>query len=150
MASPNWEGTRQIVLLHNDRDAPVVREIYKELAGQLRDRAVRPWMASEDMSAFGDMFDNIEGAIARAMGVVVFLGQHGLGRFQRNIELGAVATEQWQQGAKYGALLVHLSPGVEVPRTLLRWPTVNHDGSLSGAKALANGILERFRLQSGS
>jgi hypothetical protein len=135
---------KSIVLLYNDRDRPIVLSIKQLLTQQLKDDDIVFWMASENLTAFGDIFEQIEDAISTAAGTVVFLGQSGLGRFQRNIELGAVNTEIWQQGAAYGRLLVHLAPGIEVPRPLLRWPTVNHDGALQGADALSEGIAERF------
>jgi hypothetical protein len=135
---------QNIVLLYNDRDRPTVLSINRQLTERLRHNDVLFWMASENLTAFGDIFEQIEDAISTAAGAVVFLGQFGLGRFQRNIEIGAVNTEIWQQGAAYGRLLVHLAPEIEVPRPLLRWPTVNHDGALNGANALSEGIAERF------
>jgi hypothetical protein len=135
---------KSIVLLYNDRDRSVVLLVKRQLTQQLKDDDIVFWMASENLTAFGDIFEQIEDAISIATGTVVFLGQFGLGQFQRNIELGAVNTEIWQQGADYGRLLVHLAPGIEVPRPLLRWPTVNHDGALNGADALSQGIAERF------
>lgn len=136
----------KIVLLYNDRDRAAVTVIRSELARQLHSRGVAPWMASEDMSAFGDLFDNIDGAIATAIGSVVFLGTHGLGRFQQNIEMSAVSIERWLQGSKYGVLLVHLAADVKVPRPLLRWPSVNHDGAIQSAAAIAEAIVRRFDL----
>jgi hypothetical protein len=118
------------------------------MTARLRGTDTVPWMAYEHLTAWGDMFEQIEDAISTAIGAAVFLGQHGLGRFQRNIEMGAVSTEIWQQGAQYGRLLVHLAGGLEVPRPLLRWPTVNHDGALAEAAALADGIIARFGLAS--
>jgi hypothetical protein len=135
---------KRIVLLYNDRDRLIVVSISRQLTERLGNTNIAFWIASENLTAFGDIFEQIEDAIATAAGAVVFLGQFGLGRFQRNIELGAVNTEIWQQGASYGRLLVHLAPGIEVPRPLLRWPTVNHDGALEGADALSEGIAERF------
>jgi hypothetical protein len=135
---------KRIVLLYNDRDRPTVLTITRLLMERLKDHGAVFWMASENLTAWGDIFEQIEDAISAAAGTVVFLGQFGLGRFQRNIELGAVNTEIWQQGAAYGRLLVHLAPGIEVPRPLLRWPTVNHDGALDGADAIAQGISERL------
>jgi hypothetical protein len=135
---------KSIALLYNDRDRPAVLSVKQQLTQRLKDNDIVLWMASENLTAFGDIFEQIEDAITTAAGAVVFLGQFGLGRFQRNIELGAVNTEIWQQGAAYGRLLVHLAPGIEVPRPLLRWPTVNHDGALNGADALSEGIAERF------
>jgi hypothetical protein len=135
---------KSIVLLYNDRDRSLVLSVNRQLIQRLKSDDVAFWMASENLTAFGDIFEQIENAIAKAAGVVVFLGSFGLGRFQRNIELGAVNTEIWQQGAAYGRLLVHLAPGIEVPRPLLRWPTVNHDGALHGADALSEGIAVRF------
>ena len=117
------EGRRQlqsIVLLYNDRDRPTVLTIRRLLTERLRGNGIVLWMASENLTAWGDIFEQIEDAISAAAGTVVFLGELGLGRFQRNIELGAVNTEVWQQGAAYGRLLVHLAPGIEVPRPLLR------------------------------
>ena len=135
---------KTIVLLYNERDRSLVLSVNRQLTRQFKDNDIVFWMASENLTAFGDIFEQIEDAISIAAGTVVFLGQFGLGRFQRNIELGAVNTEIWQQGAQYGRLLVHLAPGIEVPRPLLRWPTVNHDGALNGADALSEGIAERF------
>lgn len=135
---------KRIVLLYNDRDRPFVKEVYARLGQALQDFDVMPWMASEDMTMFGDIFDNVENAIRDAVGAVIFLGVHGLGRFQENIERGAVNTEIWQRGSTYGRLLVHLAPALEVPRPLLSWPTVNHDGTLVGSAALAQGIVQRF------
>jgi hypothetical protein len=135
---------KSIVLLYNDRDRSLVLTVNRQLIQRLKSDDVAFWMASENLTAFGDIFEQIEDAISTAAGVVIFLGQFGLGRFQRNIELGAVNTEIWQRGATYGRLLVHLAPGLEVPRPLLRWPTVNHDGTLNGADALSGGIAECF------
>jgi hypothetical protein len=135
---------KSIVLLYNDRDRSLVLSVNRQLIQRLKGNDIAFWMASENLTAFGDIFEQIEDAISTAAGTVVFLGQFGLGCFQRNIELGAVNTEIWQQGAAYGRLLVHLAPGIEVPRPLLRWPTVNHDGALNGADALLEGITERF------
>jgi hypothetical protein len=135
---------QSIVLLYNDRDRATVLTINRLLTERLKGASVAFWMASENLTAWGDIFEQIEDAISAAAGTIVFLGQLGLGRFQRNIELGAVNTEVWQQGAAYGRLLVHLVPGIEVPRPLLRWPTVNHDGTLHGEYALAEGIAGRF------
>ncbi len=135
---------QNIVLLYNDRDRPSVLTINGLLAERLKGNGIEFWMASENLTAFGDIFEQIEDAISEAAGAVVFLGPLGLGRFQRNIELGAVNTEIWQKGAAYGRLLVHLAPGIQVPRPLLRWPTVNHDGALDGPDALSGGIAERF------
>jgi len=135
---------KSIVLLYNDRDRSLVLSVNRQLIQRLKGDDIVFWMASENLTAFGDIFEQIEDAISKAAGVVVFLGRFGLGHFQRNIELGAVNTEIWQQGAAYGRLLVHLAPGIEVPRPLLRWPTVNHDGALNGPDALSEGIAERF------
>jgi hypothetical protein len=131
-----------IVLLYNDKDRLTVGNIRFEL--MKRCPHVPVWMASEDLTAFGDIFQQIETAIEGASGVALFLGRHGLGRFQEHIELVAVSIERWQQGATYGCLLVHLEPGLEVPRRLLGFVTVNHDGMLTGAKALAAAIAQRF------
>lgn len=133
---------QKIVVLYNDLDRPIVNEVRIELTKRCPDVFV--WMASEHLTAFGDMFSQIEKAIQSAWGVAIFLGQKGLGRFQENIELVAVAIERWQQGAQYGCLLVHLAPGLEVPRSLLGFATVNHDGALTGAAPLAAGIAQRF------
>lgn len=138
--------SRNIVLLYNDKQRARVEEIYTLLEVRLRPHAIRPWMASRDMVGFGNLFDNIEDAIAGALGAIVFLGRDGLGRFQQNIEMGMVSTELWQQGAAYGALLVHLESGVDVPRPLLRWVSTNHDGSLTTAAECVDSILQRFRL----
>jgi hypothetical protein len=135
---------KSIVLLYNDRDRSLVLSVNRQLIQRLKGDKITLWMASENLTAFGDIFEQIEDAISKAAGVVVFLGSFGLGRFQRNIELGAVNTEIWQQGATYGRLLVHLAPGIEVPRPLLRWATVNHDGTLGGEYELAEGIAARF------
>jgi hypothetical protein len=135
---------QSIVLLYNDRDRHTVLTISRLLAERLEGNGILFWMASENLTAFGDIFEQIEDAISKAAGAVVFLGPFGLGLFQRNIELGAVDTEIWQKGAAYGRLLVHLAPGIDVPRPLLRWPTVNHDGALDSADALTDGIAERF------
>lgn len=143
---PLAAGWRKIVLLYNDRDRGIVDDVYDRLVPRLSRHRIRPWQASRDMSAFGNLFDNIEDAIADALGAVMFLGPHGLGRFQDNIERGAVQTEQWQQGARYGALLVHLSGGLAVPRPLLRWASVNHDGALQAPAQLADAIVQRFGL----
>ena|SRR5215831_8371040 len=110
---------KSIVLLYNDRDRSVVLSVKHQLTQKLKENDIVFWMASEHLTAFGDIFEQIEDRISTAAGTVVFLGQFGLGRFQRNTELGAVNTEIWQQGADYGRLLVHLAPGVEVPRSLL-------------------------------
>jgi hypothetical protein len=134
---------QKIVLLYNDRDRPTVNDIRLELEKRCPQASV--WMASEDLTAFGDIFQQIETAIEGASGIALFLGRHGLGRFQERIELVAVSIERWQQGSSYGCLLVHLEPGVEVPRRLLGFATVNHDGTLTGAKALAAAIAQRFR-----
>jgi TIR domain len=133
---------QKIVFLYNDRDRPIVSNIRFEL--MKRWPQVPVWMASEDLTAFGDIFQQIETAIEGASGVVLFLGRHGLGRFQEHIELVAVSIERWQQGAKYGCLLVHLEPELEVPRRLLGFATVNHDGILTGTRALAAAIAQRF------
>lgn len=137
---------KQIVLLYNDRDRAEVLQIRRLMLPTLVAKDLWPWMASEDMSAFGDIFDNIEGAIRNAEGSIIFLGQHGLGRFQDNIERGAVATEVWQKGARYGTLLVHLHGGLSVPPSLLRWSSVNHDGELKDPDAIVQATLQRFGL----
>jgi hypothetical protein len=149
MPSSRDSASRQIVLLYNDRERPQVEVIYDELARRMRPRGVRPWMASRDLTAFGTLFDQIEDAIGSAIGSIVFLGPLGLGQFQRHIETGAVSTELWLQGATYGALLVHLEPKLEVPRPLLRWASVNHDGSIVGPAALADAIVQRFAIVDG-
>jgi len=135
---------RSIVLLYNDRDRSAVGSVRGELLK--RSRGISIWMASEDLTAFGDIFEQIEAAIQSASGVAIFLGRHGLGRFQENIELVAVSIERWQQGARYGCLLVHLEPGVEVPRRLLGFVAVNHDGMLASIAALAEAIAHKFGL----
>lgn len=137
---------QSIVFLYNDRDRQTVEAISRVLQPSWRSAGTNIWMASQHLDAFGDIFEQIEGEIEAASGVVFFLGSQGLGRFQQNIELGAVNTELWQRGAAFGRLLVHLGPGVKVPRTMLRWPSVNHDGSLTGLVELAAGISERFRI----
>jgi hypothetical protein len=137
---------REIVLLYNDRDRESVRAIYAELSALLPDGGFIPWMAAVDLTAFGDLFEQIEGRIHGAAAVVVFLGRQGLGRFQQNIEMGAVSTELWQKGSAYGALLVHLEAGVTVPIRLLRWPSVNHDGRTLGPRQLATEIVSRLGL----
>lgn len=135
---------KNIVLLYNDRDREEVLRIRACLRGPLVAHGLWPWMASEDMRAFGDLFTNIEGAIAGALGSIMFLGEHGLGRFQDNIERGAVATQIWLNGASYGRLLVLLRPGLQAPVPLLSWVSVNHDGALQGPQEIASAILQRF------
>jgi hypothetical protein len=135
---------RKIALLYNDRDRPTVNEVRSALISRCPD--VSFWMASEDLTAFGDIFQQIESAIENASGVVIFLGRRGLGRFQEHIELVAVSIERWQQGAAYGCLLVHLEGGLEVPRRLLGFATVNHDGALTNIESLASAIARRFGL----
>jgi hypothetical protein len=136
---------RRIVLLYNDRNRPSVSAIRSRLDPLLESAGLQCWLAYEDMNAFGDIFEQIEGAIDAAAGVVVFLGAEGLGRFQQNIEMGAVNTEIWQQGSSYGRLLVHLGSGLTVPKQLLRWPTVNHDGALNGEEQIATAIAQRLQ-----
>jgi len=136
---------RKIVLLYNDRNRPNVSAIRSRLDPLLASADLESWLAYEDMDAWGDIFQQIEGEIETAAGVVIFLAAEGLGRFQQNIEMGAVNTEIWQQGNMYGRLLVHLAPGIKVPTPLLRWPTVNHDGALNGDQEIAAAIAERFR-----
>jgi hypothetical protein len=138
-----------IVLLYNDRDRPTVEAIGCALEELWKNFGVSVWIANKHLTGFGDLFQQVEGAIQEASGVVVFLGSHGLGRFQENIELGAVNTEIWQRGARFGRLLVHLASGLEVPRALLRWPTVNHDGVLQGVPAITAGIFQRFGFAGG-
>jgi hypothetical protein len=140
------EGSlRRIVLLYNDRNRPTVSGIRSRLDPLLSGAGLQCWLAYEDMTMWGDIFEQIEGAIETAAGVVIFLGAEGLGRFQQNIEMGAVNTEIWQQGHDYGRLLVHLTGGLTVPRQLLRWPTVNHDGILTGEEAIADAIAQRLQ-----
>lgn len=136
---------RTIVLLYNDRNRPQVSAIRGRLDPLLAGAGLQAWLAYEDMDAFGDIFEQIEGEIETAAGVVIFIGAEGLGRFQQNIEMGAVNTEIWQQGGEYGRLLVHLTPGLTVPRQLLRWPTVNHDGALNGELEIATAIAQRLQ-----
>lgn len=136
--------TGKIVLLYNDLDRTEVAQIRECLRKPLSAHDLRPWMASEDMVAFGDLFTNIEGAISSALGSIMFLGEHGLGRFQQNIEQGAVATQAWIQGARYGRLLVLLRPRLQIPVPLMPWVSVNHDGALQGPEDIAAAILQRF------
>lgn len=138
-----------MVLLHNDRDLAQVREIYRELKRRSAATGLTPWLASEDMGANGDIFELIDEAINTADGAAFFLGRHGLGRYQERIEKGAVLTEVWLRGSAYDRVLVHLAPGLEVPTALLRWPTVNRDGSMVDAGAIAEGIIERFSASAG-
>lgn len=133
---------QKIVLLYNDLDRPTVSKIRLQLMSLCPDLSF--WEASENLTAFGDIFQQIESAIETALGAIIFLGRHGLGRFQEHIELVAVSVERWQRGAKYGCLLVHLEPGLDVPRRLLGLVTVNHDGTLTGTVALATSIVRRF------
>ena len=62
---------QKIILLYNDKDSATVRDIRVEL--MKRHPRVFFWMANEDLTAFGDIFDQIESEIQRALGVVIFL-----------------------------------------------------------------------------
>lgn len=135
---------RSIVLLYNDRESERVSKIYDLLVARLRPHGLKPWMALRDITGQGSLFDQISRAIREAQGVVLFLGSHGLGAFQANVEYDAVMTQLWQRAAQYDRIVAHLEPGLDVPEGLLQWPSVNHQGRDSSDDAIASGIEQRL------
>ena len=137
---------RTIVLLYNDRNRPLVSQIRERLDAQLTPHDFATWMAFEDMNATGDLFQQIEGAIAKSQGAIFFIGEEGLGRFQGNIEAGAVKTQIWQMGPEFGRLVVHLAPKAAIPQSMIAWPTVNHDGTQQSIDLMTAAIVKRFTM----
>jgi hypothetical protein len=135
---------RRIVLLYNDRNRPQVSEIRERLNAELAQHDFITWMAFEDMNMSGDLFQQIEGAIKSSAGAIFFLGEEGMGRFQRNIEEGAVKTQIWLKGAAFGRLVVHLVPKADIPESMWHWPTVNHDGTEQTVEKMTARIVQRL------
>jgi len=138
-------SARRLVLLYNDKDAKQVLAIYESLKARWRRADFVPWMAHRDLTWNGDLFQQIEGAIHDSLGVIVFLSPHGLGRFQENIEMGAMKTMIWEQGKQFGVLIVHLPGTTEAPRDLRRYASVNYNQELIDEDAIGaeiNRIME--------
>ena len=135
------EKLREVVLLYNDRELEVVGQIHRALKARLKGGEHATWFAYEDMTAFGDMFTQIRSAIARAVGVVIFYGDAGLGDFFKNIELVTVLRKRWKQGAGFGVLVAHL-PGSTAPThdELTDYPSVNHRRDITDIDEIADRI----------
>lgn len=132
----------KIVLLYNDKDIAVVRQIRRELKERWPD--VEFWIADEGLTAKDDLTTGIRNAIETASGVVIFFGTSGFGRFQERIEIPAVDIATWLR--KIDRVLVHLAPGLLPPESLASIVPVNRDGAVGGndPSRLAVLIAEKF------
>jgi hypothetical protein len=132
---------REVVLLYNDRELEVVKEIHRALKARLKGGEHATWFAYEDMTMYGDLFRQIRNAISRAVGVVIFYGDAGLGAFFENIELVTVLRKRWKQGEGFGVLVAHL-PGstAQTHEELTDYPSVNHRRDITDIDEIADRI----------
>ena len=131
----------EVILLYNDRDRARVQAIRRLL--QQRSPELDTYFAAEDLDAFGTLFEKIGDAIANAVGVVFFIGTHGLGLFQKNIEKNAVALQLWKQGRGFGVLIVQLDKEADIPPDLQMFVSIYFEEGQS-AETVADKIATAF------
>ncbi|UAK24304.1 toll/interleukin-1 receptor domain-containing protein [Sphingomonas nostoxanthinifaciens] len=113
----------RIVLLYNELDKDPVRHVWRQLRGP----GVIPWFAGEQIDAFGDLYDQIGAQIAQADAVVFFIGDKGLGKFQRNIELGSSLWRHRTSAGTFAIIVVAMSATAQIPPELAEFPQIDFD-----------------------
>lgn len=74
-----------VFLCHNNRDKPRVLEIARALEAQ----GIRPWLDRDQINAGDPFVRELDRAIATVPSAAVFVGSHGIGRWQE-IEIRAL------------------------------------------------------------
>jgi DNA polymerase III delta prime subunit len=110
-----------VFLCHNSEDKPAVREI----AQKLSEEDINPWLDEADIIGGSFWHDTIGDQIATVRAAAVFLGQHGVGPWQRR-EIIALLDQFDKRGSPIIPVILESAPdNVALPWSLLGYHCVD-------------------------
>jgi small GTP-binding protein len=118
-------GVFDVFLAHNGEDKPAV----KEIAEQLRERGIRPWLDEWEISPFVRWQDKLQEIIPQIKSAAIFIGPSGMGPWQ-DIEINGFLEEFARRRIRMGPVLLpgcHEEPEVPLFLRSFNWVDFRKD-----------------------
>ncbi len=119
-------GDFDVFLCYNHADKPAVRAI----ADRLGDDGLLPWIDDRELAPSQSYFEELERVILNARAAAVFLGRHGIGKFQR-MEVEALLNQSVRRGMPLLAVFLPDAPEDTSPPLFLglkEWVDLRTEG----------------------